>query len=89
VGYFKVANNFGLHDMHGNVWEWCEDSWHENYDNAPKDGSAWISQDTASQVRRGGSLYNNTRYCRSASRFNNNFVNNDNGFRVVRVASRT
>ena len=88
VGYFKVANNFGLYDMHGNVWEWCEDSWHDNYDNAPIDGSAWISQDTALNVLRGGSWYNYSRFCRSASRNFINFVIND-GFRVVRVASRT
>ncbi|MEA5528717.1 formylglycine-generating enzyme family protein [Dolichospermum sp. UHCC 0684] len=89
VGYFKVANNFGLYDMHGNVWEWCEDSWHDNYKNAPKNGSAWIGQDNASKVLRGGSWYFNTRDCRSASRDYINFDSNYNGFRVVRVASRT
>ncbi len=42
VGYFKVANVFGLYDMHGLIWEWCEDDYHDNYEDAPDDGSAWI-----------------------------------------------
>ena len=87
VGYFQVANNFGLYDMHGNVWEWCEDDWHNNYINAPKDGSAWISQSSNKKVIRGGSWDYNSRYCRCASR-NYTFVD-FNGFRVVRVAPRT
>ena len=88
VGYFKVANNFGLYDMHGNVREWCEDSWHDNYKNAPIDGSAWTGQDTALKVIRGGSWNDYTRDCRSASRDSLNFDYNIFGFRVVRVASR-
>jgi formylglycine-generating enzyme required for sulfatase activity len=92
VGSFP-ANGFGLYDMHGNVWEWCEDHWHENYEGAPTDGSKWfdLEQKEPNYVRRGGSWYYNPRYCRSASRSLNSagFRFNVIGFRVVCVASRT
>jgi formylglycine-generating enzyme required for sulfatase activity len=67
VGTFP-PNAFGLHDMHGNVWEWCEDSWHGKYEGAPNDGSAWISKTTISHMLRGGSWDDSPRNCRSASR---------------------
>ena len=90
VEYFKVANNFGLYDMHGNVWEWCEDDWHDNYENAPIDGSAWISKSSSLKVRRGGSWLPSPFYCRSAFRFcdPNLDLYHDIGFRVVCVVPR-
>ena len=53
------ANAFGLHDMHGNVWQWVQDVWHDNYEGAPTDGSVWsIGGNQARRVLRGGSWYN-------------------------------
>jgi formylglycine-generating enzyme required for sulfatase activity len=93
VGQFP-PNAFGLYDMHGNVWEWCADTWHDNYDGAPTDGSAWIENgnDNHSSLR-GGSFYHLPNLCRSAYRVNlNRRVNRYtyfNGFRVVCGAGRT
>ncbi len=68
VGSFP-ANPFGLHDMHGNVWEWVEDDWHDTYDNAPDDGRAWNDDPRgADRVMRGGSWRNDAHDCRSAAR---------------------
>ena len=65
----KQPNAWGLYDMSGNVWEWCEDKWHSNYDGAPTNGSAY-TRSGSSRVRRGGSWYNYfARYCRSAYRY--------------------
>lgn len=85
VGSFP-ANAFGLHDMHGNVWEWCLDHWHETYENAPTDGSAWLSSDdNVLRLLRGGSWYYNPVLCRSAYRNWNSrsYRFTDNGFRVA------
>jgi formylglycine-generating enzyme required for sulfatase activity len=69
----KLANAWGLHDMHGNVWEWCEDVWHGNYNGAPTDGSAWLSGgETNSKILRGGSWNLDVQSCRSANRFRDN-----------------
>ena len=86
VGSFQVANNFGLYDMHGNVWEWCQDRWHESDKESPVDGSAWIDPDTsenAERVVRGGSWIDDPQYCRSAARFKLNVRQLNIGFRVL------
>ncbi len=91
VGQFP-PNAFGLYDMHGNVWEWCADTWHDNYDGAPTDGSAWIKNgDDNRSPLRGGSWYYFPNKCRSAYRFNyyRRGIGNNNGFRVVCGAGRT
>ena len=88
----KLPNPFGLFDMHGNVWEWLADPWHENYNGAPTDGSAWGTLgDEKAKVLRGGSWYVNRNYCRSASRYGlvPDFQNYYYGCRVVAVPLRT
>ena len=92
VGSFKVANAFGLYDMHGNVWEWCLDHWHDNYQGAPTDGSAWItSEDDLPRLLRGGSWDDVPGLCRSVSRFRYYPVDGsfNVGLRVVSVSPRT
>ena len=91
VDHFGIANAFGLCDMHGNVREWCQDHWHDNYEGAPTDGSAWLSEDeNAPRMVRGGSWYGDPRSCRSAYR---SYLTPDTlihvGFRVVCSAPRT
>jgi len=80
-------NPWGLYQVHGNVWEWCEDCWNPSYRGAPDDGSAWISGDASSRVLRGGSWLNFPVSLRSAYRLSNQPVyrNNRVGFRLART----
>jgi formylglycine-generating enzyme required for sulfatase activity len=85
VGSFP-ANAFGLYDMHGNVWEWCQDLWHTDYEGAPSDGTAWLDEnENTNRVVRGGSWINPPTNCRSADRteVRHNYRHNIIGFRVV------
>jgi formylglycine-generating enzyme required for sulfatase activity len=67
VGIFP-PNAFGLYDMHGNVEEWCQDEWHDDYNGAPIDGSAWLDGSSCDYVVRGGSWFSDPKCCRSAHR---------------------
>jgi formylglycine-generating enzyme required for sulfatase activity len=92
IGSFP-PNHFGLYEMHGNVFEWCLDHWHNSYEGAPIDGSSWVKENAETQtrrVRRGGSWFYYPGNCRSASR-DTNPDNRDYiiGFRVVYCVPRT
>jgi len=63
----KIPNNFGLYDILGNVWEWCEDGWHDDYTGAPNDGSPWVTTEISKTIR-GASWINNFYQLRSANR---------------------
>ncbi len=81
----KQPNELGIYDMSGNLYEWCSDKYHDNYNNAPTDGSSWESGETIYRVVRGGSWNDYLHPCRSANR---NIVGIDDsgrntGFRAV------
>ncbi|QLE58405.1 SUMF1/EgtB/PvdO family nonheme iron enzyme [Nostoc sp. TCL26-01] len=81
-------NAFGLHDMHGNVWEWCQDHWHDYYNGAPINDSAWLENDNSIRLLHGGSWNFSPVVCRSANRLRSSAVNRYSGFgfRVVLVS---
>ena len=84
----KLPNAFGLYDMHGNVWEWTQDCWHDNYSGAPTDGSAWVTGCGANyRVLRGGSWFNYPAFLHSADRSRDrpDIRSYVNGFRLART----
>ncbi len=88
VGSF-LPNDFGLYDTIGNVWEWLEDCWNDDYFGAPADGTNWNTGDCSNRGTRGGSWLNDPRFLRSAhrNRLFNAYRKNNTGFRVVREIS--
>ncbi len=86
VGSFR-ANDFGLHDVLGNVYEWVEDCFEKTYDLAPRDGSAWVGGKCESRVVRGGSWDDEPRDVRAANRGGNatGLRLSSNGFRIART----
>lgn len=81
----KKANSWGLYDMHGNAWEWVEDSWYADYSEASSDGRARENEDSFYRIARGGSLKSSSSSCRVANRawFSSDVHNSDMGFRVL------
>lgn len=81
-----AANAYGLHDMHGNVWEWTQDCWNDSYNNAPSTAAAWQSGNCERRMLRGGSWFSDAAYLRASNRSDvaADYRNSDSGFRVAR-----
>lgn len=82
----KKPNGWGLYDMYGNIWEWVQDTWHDNYKGAPLDNSAWEDEKSSTHVIRGGSWISYAKHCRSATRhkLHSEVQNSDVGFRLLK-----
>ena len=80
-------DNKTKYEMHGNVWEWCQDYWHGTYKGAPLDGTPWLDSDAnTNRVLRGGSWQNEPSLCRSGCRFFDDAYSRSKnvGFRIAR-----
>lgn len=80
----KKPNSWELYDMQGNLWEWVQDKWHDNYESSPSDGNAWENGSSHFRVVRGGSWHKYARNCRSAARARGVTDRHSVGFRLLR-----
>ncbi|MFM7580475.1 MAG: formylglycine-generating enzyme family protein, partial [Microcystaceae cyanobacterium] len=90
-GRFQITNAFGLYDMHGNVWEWCLDDWHDTYEGAPTDGWDWLNGNNSEyKILRGGAWNHDPPNCRCAIRFRYapDYRYNNIGLRVVALSRK-
>jgi formylglycine-generating enzyme required for sulfatase activity len=91
VSCFGITNAFGLSDMHGNVWEWCADQWHETFGGAPTDSNVQLTNKKELHVLRGGSWFDAPRFCRSEFRGRErpDHISRNIGFRICCSSPRS